>query len=220
MRAIGDVLLQMRRYFSENMDSFLVCLREHVVISLLAVAAAALIGILLGYACVRNKRYERWIVAFFQVLRIIPSLAILILLIPVMGTGVKPALTALILLAVPPVLMNTVTGFEEVPEFMLETALSLGMTRRQILWKVEVPLALPMILTGIKTGMVEVVASATIAAKIGAGGLGGIILTGLGLNRTDLLLIGGISVAMLSILAGALLDLADHSLLRYQYIRH
>lgn len=216
---IEGVLLQMRRYFSENMDSFLVSLREHVVISLLAITAAALIGVTLGYICVRNKRYERWIVAFFQVLRIVPSLAVLILLIPVMGTGVRPALTALVLLAIPPVLMNTVAGFSEVPEFMLETARSLGMTKGQILWKVEAPLAFPMILTGVKTGMVEIVASATIAAKIGAGGLGGIILTGLGLNRVDLLLVGGISVALLSILAGALLDLADRVLMSYHYVK-
>lgn len=214
------MLLQMRRYFSENMDSFLISLREHVVISVLAVTAAALIGVGLGYVCVRNKKYERWIVAFFQVLRIVPSLAVLILLIPVMGTGFRPALTALILLAIPPVLMNTVTGFEEVPEFMLETAVSLGMTKKQILWKVEAPLALPMILTGIKTGMVEVVASATIAAKIGAGGLGGIILTGLGLSRMDLLFIGGISVAVLSILAGALLDLVDRLFMGYNFIKN
>lgn len=217
--AIGEVLFQMRRYFSENMDSFLICLKEHVMISALAITAATLIGVSLGYACVRNKRYERWIVGLFQVLRIVPSLAVLILLIPIMGTGVRPALTALVLLAVPPVLMNTVTGFEEVPEFMLETAQSLGMTKRQILWKVEAPLALPMILTGVKTGMVEIVASATIAAKIGAGGLGGIILTGLGLNRMDLLLIGGISVALLSILAGAFLSLADRLLMSYQYLK-
>ena len=133
-------------------------------------------------------------------LRIIPSVAILILLIPVMGTGVRPAMTALVLLAVPPILMNTAAGFSEVPAFMLETAEGLGMTERQMFWKVKVPLAMPMILTGMRTAAIEIIASATIAAKIGAGGLGGIILTGL--NRTDLLLIGGISVALLSLEAG------------------
>ena len=119
-----------------------------------------------------------------------------------MGTGVRPAMTALVLLAVPPILMNTAAGFSEVPAFMLETAEGLGMTERQMFWKVKVPLAMPMILTGMRTAAIEIIASATIAAKIGAGGLGGIILTGLGLNRTDLLLIGGISVALLSLAAG------------------
>ena len=168
----------------------------------LALLTAFVIGIPLGYLCVCRKKWERWITGAFQVLRIIPSVAILILLIPVMGTGVRPAMTALVLLAVPPILMNTAAGFSEVPAFMLETAEGLGMTERQMFWKVKVPLAMPMILTGMRTAAIEIIASATIAAKIGAGGLGGIILTGLGLNRTDLLLIGGISVALLSLAAG------------------
>ena len=171
-------------------------------ISVLALLTASVIGIPLGYLCVCRKKWERWITGAFQVLRIIPSVAILILLIPVMGTGVRPAMTALVLLAVPPILMNTAAGFSEVPAFMLETAEGLGMTERQMFWKVKVPLAMPMILTGMRTAAIEIIASATIAAKIGAGGLGGIILTGLGLNRTDLLLIGGISVALLSLAAG------------------
>ena len=85
---------------------------------------------------------------------------------------------------------------------MLETAAGQGMKERQIFWKVQVPLAVPYMLTGARTAIIEIVASASIAAKIGAGGLGGIIFTGLGLNRTDLLLIGGVSVALLSLTAG------------------
>lgn len=158
------------------------------------------------------------IVTGFQVLRIIPSLAILILLIPIMGTGTEPALIALVLLAVPPVLMNTITGLKEVPDFMLETASGVGMTQRQVLWNVKFPLALPLILTGIKTAFLEIIASATLASKIGAGGLGDIIFTGLGLNRTDLLLIGGISVAMLSVSGGLLLEVFDRVILKYKYV--
>lgn len=215
----SNIGAQIIDYFASNMDAYLISVQEHIWISLLALIAAIVIGVPCGYACVKHKKYERWIVSIFQVLRIVPSLAVLILLMPIMGTGVKPAITALILLAVPPILMNTVAGLNEVPDFMLETACGMGMTDGQVLWKVKFPLAMPLILIGIKTAMIEIIASATLASKIGAGGLGDIIFTGLGLNRIDLLLIGGISVALLSIAAGLLLDLIDRFLLKYKYIR-
>lgn len=212
-----EVWIKMQSYFANSMDEYLTSLGEHISISLFSLLVAALIGIPLGYLCIRYGRSKRWIVGIFQVLRIIPSLAVLILLIPIMGTGVRPAVTALVLLAVPSILMNTADGFEAVPEFMLETAAGMGMTKRQIFWKVKVPLAVPSILTGTRTAMIEIIASATIAAKIGAGGLGGIIFTGLGLNRTDLLLVGGVSVAMLSILTGVIFNLLEKIFMRYKY---
>lgn len=215
----SNIGIQIIDYFTSNMDTFLTSVQEHIMISLLALLVAVVIGVPCGYACIKNKKYEKWIVSAFQILRIVPSLAVLILLIPIMGTGIKPAMTALVLLAVLPILMNTAAGLEEVPDFMLETAFGVGMTDRQVLWKVKFPLAMPLILTGIKTAMIEIIASATLASKIGAGGLGDIIFTGLGLNRIDLLLVGGISVALLSIAAGVLLDLVDRLLLKYKYIR-
>lgn len=215
----SNIWLQIIDYFTNNMNAYLISVKEHIGISLLALMAAIIIGIPCGYACVKYKKYEKLIISIFQVLRIIPSLAVLILLIPIMGTGIKPAMTALVLLAVPPILMNTVAGLEEVPDFMLETACGVGMTDRQVLWNVKFPLAMPLILTGIKTATIEIIASATLASKIGAGGLGDIIFTGLGLYRIDLLLVGGISVAVLSIAAGLFLDLIDRLLLQYKYIR-
>lgn len=215
----SNIGTQIIYYFTGNLDTYLTSVQEHIMISLLALIVAIVIGVPCGYVCVNNKKYERWIVSIFQVLRIVPSLAILILLIPIMGVGVEPAMTALVLLAVPPILMNTVAGLEDVPDFMLEIANGMGMTNKQVLWKVKFPLATPLILTGIKTAMIEIVASATLASKIGAGGLGDIIFTGLGLNRTDLLLVGGISVAVLSITAALLLELIDRVLLKYKYIK-
>ena len=211
------VWIEIVNYFENNSGPYFASVREHITISLLSLIIACAIGIPCGYACQRNSKSEKLTVSFFQVLRIIPSLAVLVLLLPILGTGSKPAICALVLLAVPPILMNTVSGLHDVPDFMLETALGMGMTDRQALWKVRIPLAMPSILTGIKTAMIEIIASATLASKIGAGGLGDIIFTGLGLFRTDLLLIGGISVAILSIVSGALLDLLDRILLRYQY---
>lgn len=209
----------MKDYFNNNMDSFLIAIKEHLEISLIALMIAIIIGIPCGYVCVKFKRLEKQIVSLFQVLRVIPSLAVLLLLIPVMGTGVKSAIIALVLLAMPPVLMNTVVGLKEVPDFMVESAYGIGMTEKQVLWKVQFPLAMPLIFTGIKTAMIEIIASATLAAKIGAGGLGGIIFTGLGLNRTDLLLIGGITVGLLTIATSLLLELINRTMMKYKYVR-
>jgi osmoprotectant transport system permease protein len=139
-------------------------------------------------------------------LRIIPSLAILFLLIPIIGTGTKPALIALVILGIPSILLHTILGFKEVPERVAETGIAIGMTQRQLLRKVRIPLALPYILNGIKIALIEIIASATLAAKIGAGGLGSLIFTGLGLNRTDLLVIGGLSVAVLSLLSSLFIE--------------
>jgi osmoprotectant transport system permease protein len=214
-----NLWMELRNYFTNNTSDYLISLKEHLAISLMALLVSTLIGVICGYVCVEQKKYEKWIVSVFQILRIVPSLAILLLLIPVMGTGIKPALIALVLLAIPPILMNTVTGLEEVSPFIIEAAYGVGMSERQIFWKVKFPLAAPIILTGIKTAMIEIIASATLAAKIGAGGLGGIIFTGLGLNRIDLLLIGGISVAVLSIAVGLSLDLADKFLFKYKLVR-
>jgi osmoprotectant transport system permease protein len=147
-------------------------------------------------------------------LRVIPSLAVLLLMLPILGTGTAPATLALVLLAIPPILMNTIAGLEEVPDFLLETAAGLGMEEKQIWRRVRFPLAMPMVLTGIRTAAVELVASATLAAKIGAGGLGELIFTGIGLYRTDMLLIGGLSVALLSLSTGLLFGIIEKKIRR------
>lgn len=205
-------------YFQSNIDSYLLALWEHIGMSFLALFISIAIGIPAGFFCVRFRHSQKWIMSLFQILRIIPSLAVLLLLIPVMGVGVRPALTALVILAVPPIMLNTVAGLSDVPDFMLETALGCGMRDGQVWQKIQFPLAMPLMLTGVKTALIEIIASATLAAKIGAGGLGGIIFTGLGLNRFDLLFIGGISVAVLSVCAGLLIDLLDRVALRYRHI--
>ncbi|APB75975.1 MULTISPECIES: ABC transporter permease [Paenibacillus] len=211
--------MQLTAYFSNNMHVFLATGKEHIIISLLALLCSASIGIVLGYVTCKYKRTEKWIVSLFQVLRIMPSLAVLLLLIPIMGTGTKPALIALVLLGIPPILMNMIAGLESVPSFLLEAAHGVGMSEQQVMWRVKFPLAAPMILTGIKIAAIEVIASATMAAKIGAGGLGEIIFTGLGLNRVDLLLIGGFSVGILAITVGVMLDMSERILFKYRFLK-
>ena len=205
-------------YFETNGGRFLSMLLSHVRISLIALAIAVLISVPAGYLCVKKPWSQKYITGVFSVLRVIPSLAILLLMVPLLGTGTAPAVVALVLLAVPPVLMNTVAGLEGVPAFVLETAEGIGMTPAQVWMRVRFPLAMPMLLTGMKTAAVEIVASATLASKIGAGGLGDIIFTGIGLYKTELLLIGGVSVALLSLATGLLFVLLERQIMKYRTI--
>lgn len=208
----------MLNYLQANATLFFHQVLTHLWVSLLSLAIAAAIGIPFGYLASRTPGSEKWVTGTFQILRVIPSLALLILLIPVMGTGILPAVMALSVLAIPPVLLNTIAGFREVPDFMIETGEGMGMTKRDVFRKVRVPLALPLILAGIRTALVEVIASAALAAKIGAGGLGEIIFTGLGLNRADLLVLGGLAVGLLSLGCGGLFDLLCRRILKYKYV--
>lgn len=213
------MLQECLNYIQRNGSEIVFQILDHIKISLAALLIATLIGVAGGYAASVSRRGEKWIMNLFQILRVIPSLAVLVLLIPVMGVGMRPAVTALAILAIPPVLTNTCVGFLEVPPFMLESARGTGMTEQELLVHVRVPLALPMILAGIRSALVEVIASATLAAKIGAGGLGEIIFTGLGLNRTDLLLIGGILTGVLSLTSLGIFGLVCRILMPYKYRR-
>lgn len=215
----NNLWIQITDYFHNNLGTFLIAVRDHMVISVVSLVIAIIIGIACGYLCVKHEKLESKIVPIFQVLRVIPSLAVLLLLLPIMGTGMKSAVIALVLLAIPPVLMNTVVGIKEVPSFIIESAYGLGMTEKQVLWKVQFPLAMPLIFTGIKIAMIEIIASATLAAKIGSGGIGEIIFTGLGLNRTDLLVIGGVTVALLTILSSLIVELVNRMVMKYKYVK-
>ncbi|MHC5250082.1 ABC transporter permease [Enterococcus sp. LJL90] len=201
------MLSEILTYFETSSPQYGGYLITHLLISGKALFFAALIGLPLGFLSYRIKPLAELFQTMSQLLRIIPSLAVLFLLIPLIGVGELPALIALIFLAIPSILINTALGFHEVSKITKEVASGLGMNQRQLFFKIEIPLALPFILNGLKLALVEILASATLATYIGAGGLGTLIFTGLGLYRMDLLLIGGGSVTLLSLLCIALFDL-------------
>lgn len=202
-------------YFSTHGAEYLQMVGEHLGVSALTLVIAAVIAVPLGVLCARSPLIDRISVGIATVLRIIPSLAILIFLVPILGTGVLPAVVALCILAVPPILINTALAFSTLPAEVLEAA-GMGMSPARVFFKVKVPLAFPAAFAGIRTAAVEVIASATLASYIGAGGLGEIIFTGMGLMRTDLLCIGGASVAILSLAVGQLLSVVDRRMRRYE----
>jgi osmoprotectant transport system permease protein len=145
-------------------------------------------------------------------LRSIPSLAVLALMLPVLGLGSKPALVALTLLAIPPILINTDVGYRSVDRAAVEAAVGMGMLPGQVLRRVETPLAAPVILAGVRTAAVEVIASATLAAFIGGGGLGDLIIAGLQNDDVGELLAGALCVALLALVAEGVLGLTQRQL--------
>lgn len=205
-------------YFQSNTDEFMLMLSQHLKISAVAVIFGILIGVTAGIFASASKKLNGILSGTFGIFRVIPSLAVLFVCIPIFGVGVIPAIIALTVLAVPPILINTAAAFRTLPESVLETALGMGMDSKMIFLKVKIPLAMPLMLTGIKTAAVEVISSATLAAYIGAGGLGNIIFTGLGLYRMDLLFIGGISVAMLSLITDWIFSIAEWSITKYNRV--
>lgn len=206
-------------YFSTHGADYIQMVLEHLNVSILSLAAAILIAVPLGIACSRSPLLEKISVGVSGILRIIPSLAVLVVCVPILGTGALPAVVALTVLAIPPILINTALGFRSVPADVLEAARGMGMDERSVFFKIKVPLAFPVSFAGVRTAASEVVASATLAAYIGAGGLGQIIFTGFGLMRTDLLVIGGASVAALSLLVGMLLSAIDRRMRPYEFAK-
>ncbi|MFC0131190.1 amino acid ABC transporter permease [Massilia eurypsychrophila] len=175
--------------------------REHVTLVLLSVALACLAGIPLGVLAAYVPRLRHAVLALTGVLQTVPSLALLAMLIPLLGTiGTVPALVALFVYALLPIVRNTCTGILQVPHGLRMAALALGLGRRDRLLHVDLPLALPVMLAGVKTAAVMSVGTATIAAFIGAGGYGERITIGLALNDNDMLLAGAIPAAVLALL--------------------
>lgn len=203
-------------YFQKNGSDYLALLWGHISISLISLLIAMAIAIPLGIMVYRSKIASVIAERGFGLLRIVPSLAVLIILIPIMGTGVLPSVTALTILAIPLILINTIQAFRNLPPAMLEAADGMGMSKTQSFFRVKLPLAFPLMFAGIRTAAIEIIASATLASYIGAGGLGDLIFTGLSLMRTSLLIIGGGSVAILSLLTGLILDLIYKRITRYQ----
>ena len=194
------------------MADLLLHVRDHIALALSALAIALLLAVPAGAAVARSPRWREPLLGAFNVARVVPSLAVLALMLPLIGIGFWPALVALALLALPPIAINTELGLRGVPPALVEAARGLGMSESQISRRVSWPLALPVVFSGIKTATVEVIASATLAAFIGGGGLGEYIVNGLASGDTGQLLEGAIAVGALALAADAALSLIERRL--------
>ncbi len=225
MLAMGhlDELSVMKEYAAKS-DVFRQALVRHVVIVLGALAPTLLLGIPLGVLAFRAAKLGRALLAFLNVVQTIPSIALFGLLmaplsalavaVPAMrdlgisGIGLAPAIIALTLYCMLPIVRNTLEGLAQAPAHVVDAARGMGMTARQVFWQVEAPLALPVLVAGLRVTLVQAIGLAAVAALIGAGGLGSIMFQGLFANALDLVLLGAVPIVVLAVAVDAIFKLA------------
>ncbi len=188
---------------------------EHLGLTVIALAIASCLGVSLGIILTRNQKIAENVLGGVGVIQTIPSVALLGFLLPILGIGRTPAIVALFLYALLPIVRNTFTGIEGVNAAIKEAAKGMGMPDLQILLKVELPLAIPVIFAGIRTATVTTVGVATLCALIASGGLGEFIFRGIALNNVDMILAGAIPAAGLAVLLDFILGLLQKNVAKY-----
>ena len=191
--------------FLERKSDWITGLFEHLQISLLSLIIAIFIAVPLGIIISGNKKTSEWFLQITGIFQTIPSLALLGLFIPFMGIGTLPAVVALVIYAIFPILQSTITGLSEIDSSLEEAATAFGMTKLEKLKKYQLALAMPILMGGVRTASIMIIGTATLAALIGAGGLGSFILLGIDRNNSALILIGAISSAVLAIVFGLII---------------
>ena len=171
---------------------------RHVELSAAALGLAVAVAVPLGIALTRVPAAAAYVIGGANVLRTIPSLALLVLMLPLVGTGYLPAMIALTLHGVPAILLNTYAGLRSVDPDVVDAARGQGLSDRQIVRRIELPLALPVVFAGVRTAAVQIVAAATLAAFVGGGGLGELITAGMGTLDFPELIVGALAVAALA----------------------
>lgn len=189
----------------ENLNELLAALKQHVFISLSAVLIGALIAIPSGIFLTRRPGIANPIMAVIGVSQTIPSLVFFGLAMPLFGIGVKTGLIVLVIYSIFPILRNTYTGIREIDGKYVEAAKGMGMNGTQILFNVELPIATPLIIAGIRISMVYIISWATLAALIGGGGLGDLIFTGLQTYNYNMILLGALPACILALAANMII---------------
>lgn len=202
----SQTLLQ---FFAEQSDKIVQQTVTHLGLTFVSLILSILVSIPIGVIIARNQRFAGAVLGLVGVLQTIPSIALLGVMIPFLGIGATPAIVVLFLYALLPIVRNTYTGIIQVEPSVVEAATAIGMNPRQRLWKVEFPLAFPVIMSGIRTAAVINVGVATLAAFIAAGGLGEFIFGGIAMNNTNMILAGAIPSALLAILLDQVFALAN-----------
>ncbi|NTD97048.1 ABC transporter permease subunit [Agrobacterium tumefaciens] len=193
------------QFMSGESDKLLNQTFQHLGLTFISLFLAVAVGLPLGIFIARKRKLSGSVLAVAGVLQTIPSIALLGFMIPILGIGAKPAIVALLIYALLPIIRNTYTGIVGISAEVKEAAIAMGMSKMQVLFKVELPLAMPVILAGVRTATVINVGVATLASYIAAGGLGEFIFGGISLNNTNMILAGAIPAALLAIILDAVL---------------
>lgn len=203
------------QFISEQHEKLLTQITQHLGLTFLSLILAILVGLPLGILIARKRKLATPVLGFAGILQTIPSIALLGFMIPAFGIGATPAIVALLIYALLPIIRNTYTGITEVNPTVIEAAKAMGMNRKQLLLKVELPLAMPVIIAGVRTAAVINVGVATLASFVAAGGLGEFIFGGISLNNTNMILAGAIPAALLAIILDQTIALLQKSGYRF-----
>lgn len=195
----------MMTFFQENGRQLVILIFEHLSISMIALLLGIIVAVPLGIVLTRFPKIADFIIGIASIFQTVPTLALLALMIPIIGIGRFPAIIALFIYSLLPILRNTYIGMNGVSPTVKDAAKGMGMTAFQSIRKAELPLAMPVIMAGIRLSAVYVIAWTSLASYIGAGGLGDFILSGISLYQSDLIFAGTIPVTIMALLADYLL---------------
>jgi osmoprotectant transport system permease protein len=209
-----DFFSKLFELFAKRSDFFGQLVVQHIVLSITAISLISVLGILVGIWIAKYKKAAGFVLAVTNFLYTIPSIAMFGFFVSITGIGNTTAIIALVIYGMLPVIRNTHVGLTEVDEQVMEAAVGMGSTPGQLLWKIQFPLALPVIIAGIRNMVVMTIALAGIASFIGAGGLGVAIWRGITTNNDEMTVAGSLLVALLAILADTLLGVFEKRLLR------
>lgn len=200
-----DFFIRVMKLYIERSDFFLKLIVEHIVLSSIAVFWIALIGVSTGIYISSRKKAADIVLAIVNFVYTIPSIALFGILVSVLGIGIKSALFALVIYGLLPIIRNTYVGIKEVDEFIVESAIGMGSTKGQLLFKIQLPLAMPVIIAGFRTMVIMTIALAGIASFIGAGGLGVAIWRGITTYYAEMTVAGSLLVALLALISDILI---------------
>ena len=200
------------QFMASRSDELIGLTIQHIQITGLAVLLAILLGVPVGIFISKNRGLRSPVLGVANIFQTIPSLALFGLIIPLLGTGYVPSVFVLFLYALLPIIKNTFIGINSVEESIIDAGRGMGMTAKQILTKVEIPLALPVIMGGIRISTVINIGTATIAALIGAGGLGEMIFKGISMASDNMVLAGAVPTALLAIFMDKVLGMVETKL--------
>lgn len=199
----------MKAFFQEYGGQLISKTIEHFYISILALLLAIVVAVPLGILLSKTNRTANVVLTIAGVLQTIPTLAVLAIMIPIFGVGKTPAIVALFIYVLLPILNNTVLGVKNIDKNVIQAGQSMGMTKMQLMKDVELPLALPLIISGIRLSSVYVISWATLASYVGAGGLGDLVFNGLNLYQPPMIISAAILVTLLALFVDFLLSLVE-----------
>lgn len=203
-------------YINANKEKYIRLLSEHLNLTIIALMISIAIGLSISFIIYKNRKLSNFITQLTSSVRVVPSIVLMLIFMPTLGTGRLPALLALVIIGLPFIFANTINGLINVDEEVIEAAYSTGMNEKELFYKIRLPLSLPSIITGMRMASLSIAAGAPIAAYIGAGGLGEFILSGISQMRTDIIMTGSITIMLICLALELFFQLIYMRVTRYR----